>query len=82
MSTLIVSKLTVWLFAQRRLGCDAEKTGIGAADIAKLKLNGYYTVAVMTYPELSARLCAAEHTNLEAVGAFCDSQNTSESQGL
>lgn len=72
----------VWLFAQRGLGCDDEKTGIGAADIAKLKLNGYYTVAVMTYPELPARVCSVGHTNLEAVGAFCDTQNTSESQGL
>lgn len=69
--------------AVRDLGYDAdEKIGIGAADITKLKVNGYYTVAVMSCPYLSTGLCIAAHTNLEVVGPFCDSQNTSESQRL
>lgn len=70
------------MFAQRSLAYDDEKTGIGAADITKLKLNGYYTVAVMTYSSLTACCGAIGHTKLEAVGPFGDSQDTFESQRL
>lgn len=59
-----------------------EKAGIGAADITKLKLNGYYTVAVMSFPHRSTSLRVIAQINVKAVSSFCDSQNTSESQGL
>lgn len=65
------------------LGYDAdEHVGIGAADITKLKANGYYTVAVMTCPHLFSRHWAVAETYLGLVRSFCNPQNTSESQGL
>lgn len=35
--------------------------GIGAADITKLRLNGYYTVAVMRFPYLSTFFGSSEN---------------------
>ena len=42
-----------YLYVSQISDRDADaQIGIGAADITKLKLNGYYTVAVMTKPYL------------------------------
>lgn len=69
--------------AFKGLGYDAdEHIGIGAADITKLKLNGYYTVAVMTCPYPSSCHWVVGDTYLGPVRSFCNPQNASESQGL
>lgn len=51
------SKLTVNLLERSQVsGNDAEQfLGVGAADITKLKANGFYTVAVRFPPSLGSK---------------------------